>query len=158
MTINRYTGYTVATTDARGTKQPIGPSIPAGSTVSLVRVTSKICFLTTSYGPGVQMELGSWGQAIQVGFSGTVPPSWENSPNDESIVAYDSCDADATARIFWVPSTDTSNVQASLARTLEWRGQFHTTAPTQYYYVVADITNANLPFYANFGWQVWWVD
>lgn len=156
MTINRYVGYNTGGGAVRGGNVVFAPALPAGVTVTLVRVTCKLCFTPGTYTGGAAVETGVWGHAIQIGLNGVVPTHWESSSADASILAFDSAEPDATARVFWTPNTGTAEVDSAFARTLQWRGQYHTTTVTQFYYVPADVTNAANTFIINFGWQVWY--
>lgn len=157
MTVNRQVGYFNDTTSAgKGAFVQFGSALSAGVTVCLVRVTMKLCFVPAGYTSSSQVETGAWAHAIQVGLGGVAPTAWNAAQEDPSILAFDSIDPDSTARSVWAPSTDTAQVAASLARTLEFRGQYHTTNQTEFYYRPYDITQALESFYTNFSWQVWW--
>ena len=156
MTVNRDVGYFVASGGGRGAFVQFGVALPANVVVTLVRVTSKLCFTPGTYTGGAAVETGVWGHAIQYGLNGNAPTAWNASQQDASIIAYDSADPDAVARVFWQPNTATAEVDSALSRTLEFRGQFHTTTQTEFYYRPYDITQAANTFLVNFGWQLWW--
>ena len=155
MTVNRQVGYLVDSSVVNSLMSGFGPSFAAGTVITKVRVTCKLSFAPATYTDTAVIETGVWGAAIQVGLGGVVPDTWHVTATDPSILAYDSSDPDATARVFWAPDTDTAYVQSSITRTVEFQGQYRPTAAAQMYITIIDVTGSANGFRPSYAWQIW---
>ena len=152
--MERLTGMVIQTTPVAYHRFLLG-SVASGWCVSRFKATAK---WMTAQATGVTTDVlaAEWTVSLSQGLhGGTEPPLPSAGPTDSSIMAFDLAEPVGLERIFWAPSSSEMNIVTSFTASIEWRGQMHLAAETDFYFMMDNNAAGSLDFTISIGWSIW---